>query len=157
MTMHDWAKKWGVSSEALAELSSMMAPSHAEEPSKIPGDDEQAVQSEVRLEASEKGARLWRNNVGAIRTDTGMLRYGLANDSPAVNKDIKSSDLIGIRPVTIRPDMVGGTVGVFLAREVKRRDWQWRGSPREWAQLRFIGLVNSLGGDACFCVARGSI
>ncbi len=112
---------------------------------------ETAVQNITRLNATERGCRLWRNNVGATLTaDGSFIRYGLANDSKAMNKRIKSSDLIGICPVTITPEMIGQVIGQFVAREVKRGDWQYTATEREQAQLKFIELVVSLGGDAAF-------
>lgn len=105
----------------------------------------------IKLEASKKGVHLWRNNVGATYTaDGAFLRYGLANESAQVNKVIKSSDLIGLRPILITPEMVGYTIGQFVAREVKKTNWRFTGTPREEAQLRFINLINSMGGNACF-------
>lgn len=53
-----------------------------------------------------------------------------------------SSDLIGIRTITITADMVGKTIGQFVACEVKR-------SPKEEPtpeQINFINMVNSRGG-----------
>ena len=112
---------------------------------------EAAAQQRVRLEASQKGARLWRNNCGVLEDKTGRpVRYGLANDSPAVNKMIKSSDLIGITPHVVTPQDVGRTLGIFTAIEVKRHGWCFRGQDRETAQLRFIILVLSMGGIGKF-------
>ena len=120
--------------------------------------NETTIQDQIRLEASEAGLRLWRNNVGACRDTKGrLIRYGLANDSAAVNRALKSSDLIGIRPVVITPDHVGQTIGQFVAREVKRSGWTYHGTPREQAQQRFIDLVRSLGGDACFATGKGTL
>ena len=120
--------------------------------------NETTIQDQIRLEASQAGLRLWRNNVGACRDTKGrLIRYGLANDSAAVNRALKSSDLIGIRPVVVTQEHVGRIIGQFVAREVKRSGWEYHGTPREQAQLRFIELVRSLGGDACFATGKGTL
>lgn len=145
-----WAVKWGIPYAAIAELKdqmgvgfSMSAPSSAK--------SEAEVQNIVRLRESRLGGRLWRNNVGAAAMPDGSwLRYGIANDSAAMNKKIKSSDLIGLRPVVIQPEHLGATFGLFVAREVKAPNWHYTGTERERAQLAFIELVTSLGGDAKF-------
>src|SRR6185437_4671449 len=96
---------------------------------------EAGILSEIRLEASEHGARLWRNNVGATYTDKGdFIRYGLANDSMQLNQAIKSADLIGIRPVLITQDHVGQIIGQFISREIKKPGWRYTGNNRERAQ-----------------------
>lgn len=119
--------------------------------------NEEAIKNRVRLEAANIGIRLWRNNVGAMRTDDGrFIRFGLANDSKAVNELIKSGDLIGIKPIIITAEMVGKTIGQFISREVKRGNWRFMGTAREQAQLRWIELINSLGGDACFVNTEGT-
>jgi hypothetical protein len=101
---------------------------------------EAGVQSRVRLEAARKGYLVFRNNVGAMEDVNGrVVRFGLANDSAALNKRIKSCDLIGIKPG-----------GQFWCREVKHASWHYTGTEREEAQLRFIQLILSLGGDAAF-------
>ena len=152
----EWAARWGVPPAALADLAAMLGA--AATPQGVPGESEAAVQARVRLEASKAGARLFRNNVGAVELpDGGFLRYGLANDSKQMNARLKSSDLVGIRPVVVTPDMIGRTLGQFLAREVKRGGWRYTGTPRERAQLAFITLIQQLGGDAAFAADTGTI
>lgn len=113
---------------------------------------EAQAQNAVRLAASQAGARLWRNNLGAGKLENGsFVRWGLANDTAALNDHIKSGDLIGIRPVLITPAHVGQVLGVFVSREVKRPGWRFRpNDKREAAQQRWIELVRGLGGDAAF-------
>lgn len=116
------------------------------------------IQALIRLEASRFGIKLWRNNVGALQDMQGRyVRYGLANDSAQLNAILKSSDLIGIKPVLITQDMVGITIGQFVAREIKSPTWKYKGTEREKAQQAFIDLINQLGGDAMFCTGEGSL
>ena len=119
----------------------------------IEGGSESAVQQAIRLDESKKGNRLWRNNNGAcMDAKTGrQIRYGLANDSAKMNKHIKSSDLIGITPVTVG----GKTFGVFTSIECKRAGWRYTGTPREKAQLAWIELVTSMGGIGRFATGPG--
>ena len=119
---------------------------------------ESGISSDIRLEASQCGCRLWRNNVGATYTPTGQfIRFGLANDSAQLNKAIKSADLIGIRPILITQAHVGLLIGQFISREVKHPGWKYTGNERERAQLAWAELINSLGGDACFATSRGTL
>ena len=158
MNLNEWAIKWGVPFEAVEDLRREFGTINTD-PAPVENDgSETRVQTSIRLEASQKGARLWRNNVGAVKTDEGgMLRYGLANDSTKMNKVIKSSDLIGIRKVLIRADMVGGIIGQFVAREVKPEQWVYTATERERAQLNYLQLVAGLGGDACFANKVGTL
>lgn len=120
--------------------------------------NERDVQTLVRLESSRLGFPLWRNNVGAgVLQNGSFVRWGLANDSKAVNESMKSSDLVGLRPVVIMPHHVGSTIGQFVGREVKRSGWVWTGTPEEWAQANWMKLVLSLGGDAAFATGEGSL
>jgi len=101
---------------------------------------EAAVQAEVRLKAAKLGILLFRNNSGAFQDDSGRwCRFGLANDSSAMNKVCKSSDLVGIGPG-----------GIFHAYEVKHPSWRYTGTPREVAQKAFLDLVIARGGIAKF-------
>ncbi len=157
MKLNEWAIRHGVSSSAIDDLRSMMTAANTDPTKIITGASEAAVQNTVRLEASNADVRLWRNNVGACEDKRNrQIRYGLCNDSKKQNEHIKSSDLIGIKPVLILPSMVGGTIGQFVAREVKRGDWSYKATTHEVAQLRFLNLVCGLGGDACFTNGRGT-
>ena len=119
---------------------------------------EAAAVATIRLEASRLGLRLWRNNVGAsVLQDGSFIRWGLANETAQMNRQIKSADLVGIRPILITPAHVGRLIGQFVSREVKPEGWKWSGSEREQAQLRWAELVNSLGGDACFASGEGTL
>lgn len=119
---------------------------------------ESNVQSRTRLVAAAKRPwlwRLWRNNRGAGMMESGnYVRYGLANDSPELNKRLKSADLIGWRQVLITPDMVGKVIAQFVSVESKAEDWtpppvdtvdQDIIAQRNWADL-----VNREGGYAVF-------
>lgn len=159
MILTEWARTWAVSDSALADLRARLIAMDSGGPPPVAGKSEAAVQAGVRLEASKKGMRVWRNNVGAVHdTDTDThLRYGLANDSPQVNKVIKSGDLIGIRPRIIQPGDVGHLIGQFVSFECKRGDWKWGNTERERAQGNWASLVLSLGGDARFVTGAGQI
>lgn len=156
MKLTEWAKRWAIPMEALTELQGIFGILGL--PSAEPGLSEAAVSNLIRLEAVDKGARLWRNNVGGTYArDGSFLRYGLANESTGVNKQVKSADLIGIRPIIITPVMIGLTIGQFVSREVKAADWKYTGSDREQAQLRWAELILSFGGDACFANGKGTL
>lgn len=159
MSMIKWALKWGVSPAALADLHEHLGFNGMDDPNAKPGESETAVSARVRLEASRKGHRLWRNNVGVL-TDAESLRpvrFGLCNDSKELNGKLKSCDLIGGRRVLITPQHVGYTLLQFMGREVKAGGWKYTGTDREVAQLAFINLVNSLGGDAAFAAGEGTV
>lgn len=98
---------------------------------------EHSTQAKIQLALSEHGTALWRNNVGAYITDAGhRVAYGVGGPG--------GSDLIGITPVTITLDMVGQTVGVFTAIEVKAP----KGRGPSERQRAFIAAVLRLGGYA---------
>lgn len=112
---------------------------------------ESEVQQRIQEEASRNGITLMRNNSGSLKDITGRsVRFGLGNISKKHNSKLKSSDLIGIEEVTITADMVGQKFGRFWAVEVKEPDWKYTGTEREVAQKKFIDLIISKGGRACF-------
>lgn len=97
---------------------------------------EAAIQQQVRLALARAGVVAFRNNVGQY-TDpkTGRpIRYGLG---------VGSSDLVGWTPIVVTPEMVGKTVAVFTAVEVKTPT----GRPTD-AQINFIEQVLKAGGFA---------
>lgn len=115
------------------------------------GTSEEAVSARVRLTAAQRGMQLWRNNVGALQDSRGVpVRYGLANDSKALNAVFKSSDLIGIDSTLIAPEDVGKPRGQFVALECKASAWSYTGDSHERAQLAFINVVLAYGGRAKF-------
>lgn len=159
MNLDDWARTWAVPDAALADLRARLFALDTGPALPDAGLSETAVQNLVRVEASRKGMRLWRNNVGVMSDpEAGVyVRFGLANDTPALNKVIKSGDLIGIRPRVIQPGDVGRLMGQFVSREVKRQGWRYAGTEREQAQLAWANLINAMGGDASFCTGEGSL
>jgi len=152
--LYEWAAAWGVRPAALADLRARLCAGDAASP-KV-GRSEAAIQAAIRVEASAKGMRLWRNNVGASYDDHGnFLRYGLANESAGMNRVIKSGDLIGVQPVVVTQAHVGTTIGRFLSVEVKEATWRYSGTDREKAQLAWAALVESLGGRALIANREG--
>lgn len=108
--------------------------------------NEATVQDQVKLASAQAGARLWRNNSGAMKTETGFIRFGLASDIAKV----RSADLIGITPVVVQQHHLGLTLGVFTAPEIKHSTWTYTGDKHEQEQLNFINIVRWSGGYAGF-------
>ena len=146
MNIHTWALKWGVPQEAMSELLVAPLPNMTNT-----GATEAAVQQDIRLAASQTGRVMWRNNNGAATPPDGRhIRFGLGNDSKRINEAFKSSDLIGITPVVVTPQMIGTMLGVFTACEVKPGNWKWSGNGREQGQWNYIQVVNRYGGIGTF-------
>lgn len=157
-TLHEWAADWGVPAAAIADLTARLV--RGSEPA--PGEtatSEGWVQAEIRKECAGKGVLLWRNNVGVLKDQNGRaVRFGLCNESKRLNEKFKSSDLIGVRCTIITPDMVGKKIGQFVAREVKKSGWKCNpADPHTAAQLNYLLLVASFGGDAAFATGTGSL
>lgn len=112
---------------------------------------ESEVQQLIQIEAAKIGLVLMRNNSGALVDKEGRLvRFGLDNTSQERNDKFKSLDLIGCLPIVITPEMVGKTIGVFTAVEVKASEWKFKGDKREKAQKNFMDFINLKGGIAFF-------
>ena len=106
----------------------------------------------IALALATTKASVWRNNVGQgwqgkatfeaakggqsrrmILENARPIKFGLCEGS---------SDFIGLTRVTITPEMVGKTVAIFTAIEVKH------GTKPTPEQLNFIEFVRSAGGFA---------
>lgn len=158
--LHEWAIQWGVPLAALHDLERRTGTLDNYLPdAPVLGDrSEAAVSNLVRAEATRKGMRLWRNNVGKLDDEYGRpVRYGLANDSPEVNKVLKSADLIGIDPTPITLADVGKPRGQFVSAECKPEGWHYTATPREKAQQSWALRVITLGGRALFVNREGML
>ena len=119
---------------------------------------ESEVEQEVKMRARFFGCTLFRNNSGACKDESGrVVRFGLGNTSP--NQQFASSDEIGITEVVITPDMVGKTIGVFTAIEVKKEGWNpnKKFDAHEEKQNNFLQFVKSKGGIAGFANSVDSL
>lgn len=146
MMFAEWATKWNIPAAALEELRAVYTPSFFDG-----GSSEASTQARLRVDAPKIGAALWRNNSGAVETEPGRwVRYGLGNDSKKLNDVFKSSDLIGITPVTVRAEHVGKAFGVFTAVEVKHPGWKKPENDRDRAQESFLVAVCQHGGLGMF-------
>jgi len=150
--LHQWAIDWRVPTDAVHDLLIRLGMGFEPVTAKdLTGYSEAAIQNVVRLDAAKAGIICWRNNVGALPDASGRwVRYGLCNDTKQLNDNIKSGDLIGIKPTIITPQLVGHTIGVFWSREVKKYGWKFTGTKHELAQQKWAQRIISLGGDAAF-------
>lgn len=162
MILRTWGARHNIPFAAILELEQMLglAGREAMRETGVVGEQgsESRQSSLVRLEAAESGVMLTRNNVGALRDERGIpVRFGLFNESAKQNKRIKSSDLVGWRPVVIHAGHVGRKFALFTMREVKEEGWQF--DPKDEhqaAQKVCIDLVLADGGDAAFATGPGS-
>lgn len=153
MMLTEWARSWGVPDAALADLRVRLGALVEHTPNETPKPlSEAAVQAATRVRASKLGISLFRNNVGAVHdAERGVhIRFGLANDSPQINRVCKSGDLIGIRPRIIQPSDIGHVIGQFVSIECKHGGWEWGGTEREIAQQNWASFIVSRGGEARF-------
>jgi hypothetical protein len=154
VTFAEWAAAYPEAARALTgSLTEMARPL----PPEAFGKSEAWSQQRARFQIAEQGGASWRNNVGATPAecpDCGTprqpVRYGLANDSHALNTVMKSSDLILAIPRIITPQMVGTRIAQFGAVESKPPGWGYTGTGREPPQATWLALIRSLGGYAAF-------
>lgn len=115
---------------------------------------EAVVLQRTMLAMASLGGHAWRNNSGAFQDEKGRwIRYGLANSSASLNAAVKSSDIIGLTPVTAWLASANAWVrlGVFTALEVKPSNWTHKPSDeRANAQAKFHAIVREAGGFAGF-------
>lgn len=107
------------------------------------------LQGRIMLGLSQAGCLIWRNETAGawvgrrlfgakkghvILAGARFLKLGLCKGS---------SDLIGIKPTVITQEMVGQTIGVFIAPEIKTK----KGKTTKEQEL-FFQAVNKAGGIA---------
>jgi hypothetical protein len=98
---------------------------------------ENEIQADILAACNHGLIRLWRNHSGRVQcARTGQWHtFGIPGKG--------GSDLIGIKKTLITPEMVGQTLAVFLAIEVKSAT----GSPTA-EQTAFLKYINNSGGLA---------
>jgi len=107
------------------------------------------IMRQMQITGSKAGSRLFRNNTGQPWVGKGKLdkrtdSITLTDARPFHAGLCKgSSDLIGFTPTVVTAEMVGNTVAVFTAVEVKTA----KGKASS-AQESFISAVKSAGGLA---------
>ena len=160
MNIIAWATRHHISLTAVQELLHEMGEGFdSPQPAHVDGHSEAAVSSRVLLESASKGVLLFRNNVGAYHDESGRLvRYGLCNETKAMNASVKSHDFIGIRRVHIMPCHLGHVIGQFVSREIKASGWTYNmRDAHQVAQAKFGSIITSYGGDAAFATGVGSL
>lgn len=157
MNIHQWAIRHGVTAAAIQELQrDVFGMAVGELPeadeSDAPRKSEAYAQSVVKRDAARQGIIVTRNNVGALipKDSKRPVRFGLWNESDAMNEMIKSPDLVGIKRTLVEQHHVGTFMGQWWAREIKEPGWHYTGQGREAAQMACINMINAAGGDAAF-------
>ncbi|URG13008.1 hypothetical protein B2_15 [Stenotrophomonas phage B2] len=155
-TVEEWCVRWSIPREAYYELLNIARAFPASPPSGA-SRSEAAVSSDLLLETGRRrDIVLFRNNVGALKDDRGVpVRYGLANESAAQNKVLKSADFIGGYRRLITLADVGSYILQFLSTEAKELGWVYTGRGREKAQLAWANYINAMGGLAFFYAGNG--
>ncbi len=118
----------------------------------------------VRLRAAGYGVKLLRNNSGAYSAKnppSAGTRWGLGNESKALNRELKTGDFVGWSPVIITAEMVGKTIPVFTNFEAKKEGFKERKTynknTREYGQNNFNLLVINAGGLAGFVTSAEDV
>lgn len=109
---------------------------------------ESKIMKDIQLKWSENGWRLFRNNValGWVGKPTKLANGDVLLSNPRPLHSglcVGSSDLIGFKPITIKPEHLGKTLAVFAAIECKSKS----GKPTAEQQY-FLDMVNANGGHA---------
>src|SRR5690606_15398363 len=125
--IQSWAARHGINEFAVAELRMLFGHCpelSTEQVATFKGKGESFIQSSVRLAAPKHGYTFFRNNVGALKDERGVpIRYGAFNDTAALNKVVKSHDLLGWKSFIVTEDWVGRRIAQFASRECKSADW----------------------------------
>lgn len=118
---------------------------------------ETTISKKIQVALSSIGCRIFRNNVGTgwisnrkqIFTKNQIVEVNRGDVILRGARPLKSglgegsSDYIGWTPVKITSEMIGQTIAVFTAVEVKTKT----GNVKE-SQINFINAVNKAGGKA---------
>jgi hypothetical protein len=110
---------------------------------------EAVIQAEIRKAVGLlPRVRFWRNNrgvawMGKVVERTGSVIVLQGGRPVEFGLTDGASDLIGLTQVTVTPDMVGQTLAVFTAAEVKRP-----GETVPDHQRNFVSFVQKFGGIA---------
>lgn len=90
------------------------------------------VQAAIRIEAGRLGVLLWRNNRGAMEDTNGrVVRFGKGNDSPQVDRRLKSSDLDGQVTEIWRHPITGELCEIARSLHVECKSPGWK-FPDAW-------------------------
>lgn len=154
MTLDEWINRWPLPAQAIHELQLVTAAYSTP----TSGHSENAVAAEARLMLGRYGIVAMRNNVGVLEDKNGRpVRYGLCNETPAMNKTIKSSDDILAIPYVVKPQDVGRKLGIIGGVEYKKRNWVFSGNGRETPQLNFHRMLHAVGGVGIFANSGQSV
>lgn len=80
------------------------------------GDLEKSIEEATKVEASARGGRLFKNEIGLAKYQRNGKKWAVAYGVGGPG----APDLMGWVPVVITPDMVGQTLGLFVAVEMKK-------------------------------------
>ena len=85
------------------------------------------IMNKIMLRMSKKGYLCWRNQVGLFKTMDGTRTVPIGVKG--------SSDIMAVKPTVITQDMVGRTVGIFVAVEVKTATGRQSQDQKNWQKV----------------------
>lgn len=85
------------------------------------------IMNKIMLKMSEKGWLVWRNQVGLFKTMDGTRTVPIGVKG--------SADIFSVKPTVITQDMVGQTVGIFVAVEVKTATGRQSEPQKNWQKV----------------------